>query len=170
MAHRRFGLISRVPRLQDAYNNYKAWQDRTTPTNYNRQASSNPGGYLRMAVVPFGADAAQSFIIKVSRRANQNLDAVIGEHASDTLTGAIRMPGFEPAKAVVFRGTGGSTAHTSEITRLSYKKRQGVSYTHGFGAKTSTERELIAQAAITAALASDLHASVSFLPERLYAA
>jgi hypothetical protein len=168
MARRRFSRLRAVPLLQTAYTNYKTWEDRAQPTNYTRSAASNPGGYIRMAVIPFGAAATQSLIIKVSKRANTELDTIIATHASDTLTDALRLPGFEPAKAIVFRGTGGTEAETSRITNQSYKKRTGVTYTHGFGAKTSTEREYDAQTEITTAVMATTNSSISFTPERFY--
>lgn len=168
MARRRFSTLNKFPLLQAPYTQYKAWQDRTSPTNYTRTATSNPGGYVRLAVVPFGGAAAQKLIIKVSKRANTELDTLLTAHTDATLTGALRLPGFEPAKAIVFRGTGGTAAETSKITGVSYQKRSGVSYTHGFGAKSATERELEAQNEVTAAVAATSNSSVSFTPERFY--
>jgi hypothetical protein len=169
MARRqRFSRIEQVPLLQTAYTRYKQWQDRTEPTSYTRSSSSNPGGYIRVAVTPFGADAAQDLIIKASRRANTELDTLLGARIKITLTGALRLPGFEPAKVVVFRGTGGDAPETSKITGLSYNKRTGSSYVHGFGAGTATEREVEAQSAITEAVMATANSSISFTPERFY--
>lgn len=167
MARRRFSRIQQVPLLQTAYTNFKQWQDRTEPRSYTRSASSNSGGYIRLAVVPFGSDETQELIIKASRRANTHLSTDLGAHIKTVLTDALRLPGFEPAKVVVFRGTGGSTAETSKITQQSYDKRSGASYTHGFGANTTTEREVQAQTSIAAAVAA-VNTSISFLPERFY--
>lgn len=168
MARRRFSRLQQVPLLQNAYSSYKTWQDRTQPTNYTRTAASNPGGYVRLAVTPFGAAAAQKLIIKVSRRANTELDTILTAHTDAVLTGALRLPGFEPAKAIVFRGTGGVATETSKITNLAYSKRTGVSYTHGFGAKSATEREAEAQVEITDAVIATSNSSISFTPERFY--
>jgi hypothetical protein len=168
MPRRRFSNLREVPLLQTAYQNFKTWEDRTAPVTYPRSASSNPGGYVRLAVTPFGSDADQELIIKASLRANTELKTALGARIKTTLTGALRLPGYEPARAVVFRGTGGVTEPTSEITKRKYKKRTGASYTHGFGAGTATEREVEAQQIITTAVMATSNTSVSFLPERFY--
>lgn len=168
MARRRFSTLSAAPRLQTPYNNYKQWQDRTEPTHYTRSSASNPGGYLGVAITPFGGLGEGKVLVKCSRRAFTNVANLLGARVSDETATATRMPGFEPAKAVIFRGTGGTTSETSQITRQSYKKRTGNSYTLPFGGATATEKEMDAQAIIATAVLATANSSVTFLPERLF--
>lgn len=163
---RRFSRIKAAPRLQQAYTNYKTWQD-TVKTYTPRAAGSNPGGFVSVQVRPFGSEMTDLVKVKVSRRANQAIGSDIGARAAVAAPTAIRLPGFQPAKVVVFRGTGTDTQTTSEITKLQYQKRNGASYTHAFGGSTATEKEFEAQDVLLAAFVATAGTSVSFSPERL---
>lgn len=170
MPRRRFSRIKESPRLEDAYNAFKTWQDRTRPVNYTRGADSNTGGFVKKSVKSFGKLGENDLIIKVSRRASnfEPLTTAIATRVSSSLTGAIAYPGFEPAKVVLFAGTGSTSPERSRITNLDYKKRVGKSYTHAFGANTATEGEMEAQQAIATALLAQPNRAVSFQPERRY--
>lgn len=167
MPRRRFSRIKSAKRLGPAYTAYKAWQDLEKPYKA-RPAGSRPGGLIKVAVQPFGEESTAEISVPCSRRANQAVGEVIGARAPAATSTAVRRPGFSPAKAVVFVGTGTTTETTSEITNLSYQKKSGASYTHPFGGSSDTEKEFEAQNAIITAVLTTQNRSVSFVPERLY--
>lgn len=164
---RRFGRIKQAPRLQSAYDNFKLWQDRVeayTP----RPNGSLPGGFIRLSIIPFGLPATQKIVVGASRRANSQLADDLVNRVDADLTGATALGGFQPAKIVLFLGTGTSAPKTSEITRIEYQKRAGASFTHPFGAATATEREYEAFNAIAEALMGlSPNNRVTYTPERI---
>jgi hypothetical protein len=103
------------------------------------------GGSIIRGVSPFGkpigtANANSEKVAITGRAFNQvtavGLDATgTGANNLNLLETFNNTGSFEPAKIVVFVGASGSGDPTrSTITRLSYKKRVGNSYTYPFGA------------------------------------
>lgn len=164
---RRFSRIKQAPRLQQAYTAYKAYQDLVKPYS-PRGAGSSPGGFANVEILAFGLESTDKVKVKVSRRARTSIGANIGARAADATPTAKRMPGLQPAKIVVFKGTGTTSTETSEITNLQYQKRAGASYTHAFGGSVATEKEFEAQEILIAAFVATAGTSVTFVPERLY--
>jgi hypothetical protein len=163
---RRFGNIKQAPKLQQAYTAYKSWQDTVKPYK-ERSSGSKPGGLVYVQIRPFGADGTDLVKVKVSRRAHTAVGGDVGTRAAAATSTAVLKPGLEPAKIVVFRGTGTTTQARSEITNLEYQRRNGSSYTHAFGGSTATEKEFEAQDALITIFATTQGTSVSFQPERL---
>ncbi|WOB42976.1 hypothetical protein HNI00_07270 [Thermoleptolyngbya oregonensis NK1-22] len=96
------------------------------------------------------------------------MSAAIGTRAQTTAPtdGGQRIPGFSPAKAVLFVRTGNGTVATSEITGLQYLKYAGNSYSHPFGRGTSTALEYEEFNEIKGALlSSGGNRRVSYKPE-----
>lgn len=164
---KRFSRIKQAPRLQQAYTSYNVWRDTVKPYQ-PRGAGSSPGGFANVEIVPFGLDGTDKIKVKVSRRARTAIGSEIAGRAVDATAAAKRMPGLNPAKIVVFRGTGTAQTATSEITNLQYQKRAGASYTHAFGGSTATEKEFEAQEILIAAFVATAGTGVTFVPERLY--
>lgn len=167
MPRKRFSRIKAAKRLAPAFEAYKQWQDRVDPYTA-RPAGSRPGGYVQVQVRPFGRDATDLFRVPCSRRSSSTVGELIGARGAAATSTAIRVPGFQPAKAIVFVGTGTATTARSDITNLEYQRRNGASYTHPFGGSTATEKEFEAQAAILTVAAATPNRSVSFTPERMY--
>jgi hypothetical protein len=164
---RRFSRIKQAPKLQTAYDNFKLWQDRVEP--YTPRANGSlPGGFVRLAITPFGLSATPKVIVGASRRANAQLGDDLVNRVDEDITGATGRGGYQPAKVTLFLGTGSSAPKTSEITRLDYQKRGGASFTHPFGASTATEREYEAFTAIAEALMTlSQNNRVSYTPEKV---
>lgn len=167
MPRRRFSRVKAAKRLAPAYEAYKAWQDLDKPYKA-RSSGSKPGGLTPIQVRPFGRDGTTEIRIMMSRRAFNTVNDIIGARGPVATATAVRTPSFSPAKAIVFVGTGSEVQTTSEITRLSYQKRQGASYTHPFGGSTATEKEFEAQNSILTAALTAPNRTVSFVPERMY--
>jgi len=123
------------------------------------------GGSIIRGVSPFGkpigAANANSEKVAITGRAFNQM-AAVGLDASGT--GALNLldtfnntGNFEPAKITIFVGNSGSGDPTrSAITRLSYKKRVGNSYTYPFGATGTApnDHEQTKATALAAAVAA----------------
>jgi hypothetical protein len=88
-----------------------------------------------------------------------------------SLTGAIRIQKFRPAKVTGFRGTGAATYVQSKITKLYYLKYTGDTYGAPFGATSDTEEEFdggsTVKAAVLALFAGADIKRVSISPEKV---
>lgn len=169
MARKRFSRIRAVKRLTPALAAYEAWEDqRGTRPRVARPASSKPGGYSARQIIPFGRDSVELVRVRVSNRAVAAIGSIIATRGEEATANAITLGNFQPAKAIIFIGTGTSTEVRSEITNLTYEKRTGNSFTAAFGGATATEKEFQAQQAISTAVFSSPNRSVSFTPERMF--
>lgn len=165
---RRFSRLEKVRLLSNAATQYEAWDDARSTRQPNVGGGTARGRSKRITINPFGFDPGTGgVIVRVTDRANQILASGLGTHISSSVGADDRAyPGFSPAKVIVFQGTGNSTTETSKITSLRYLKRSGESYTHPFGASSSTEREIEALNAITTALVNaNANRTVSYKPE-----
>lgn len=169
MARKRFDRLRSVKRLTPALAAYEAWEDaRGTRPRKPRAASSKPGGYLRRQVLPFGREGVDLIRVRASERAINAIGSIIANRGEEAAATAITLGNFNPAKAIIFIGTGTATSEISEITRLSYEKKTGNSFTAPFGGQSATEKEFEAQQAILTSVFSTPNRSVSFTPERMY--
>jgi len=130
---------------------------------------------------PIGTANANSQQVTVSGRAFTQLTVVgldatgAGANNLNLLETFNNSGNFEPAKITIFTGASGSVNATkSTITRLSYKKRVGNSYTYPFGSTGTApdNHEQTKAVALAAAIAAKDAAdaansySCSFKPER----
>ena len=156
---------------------YKAYR-RGTSTAYKTTAVLKTGSHP-VTLIPFCAEGITSrYASKMSGRAftamsqNSITDALLnidsgGASGTQQATvGATKTYGFVPAKAVLFVGTGSTSAATSGITLLSYKKRAGTSYTYPLGKGLTATEETYPQVTgkIFAAVSTG-NRTVSFKPE-----
>jgi len=143
------------------------------------------GGSIIRGVSPFGKPIgtanANSEKVAISGRAFNQI-AAVGLDATGTGANNLNLletfnnaGSFEPAKITIFVGASGSGDPTkSTITRLSYKKRVGNSYTYPFGATGTAPNDheqtkaTVLAAAVAAKDAGDAANSYSctFKPER----
>jgi hypothetical protein len=175
MARRRYSDVNRGQILADMQQNRRAWQDRPLDQRGSRLGQGQNRQMNTMYLEPFGITLASNtkYEVKVPVRSRgiSELTAAIGNRVLDTIpetTIGLVQSNFRPARVIYFKGTGTSTVATSAITRARYLKRAGSSYTHPFGAATSTERELAALNAIRSDLKAQPNAGVSYQPERVF--
>lgn len=120
---------------------YQGYRNGTRTVTYTRDENSNPDSILAIYLIPFSEPEDLYYLTGISERANGQVDLVGGVTnlkfktpaqmvAEDSTT---ESRGFQPAKAIVFNGTGGSEPEPSRITGVSYKKRVGASYTFPYG-------------------------------------
>lgn len=112
---------------------------------------------------PIGTNNANSQKVSMSGRASTQATALglnttgTGENNLNLLDTFNNSGNFEPAKITVFVGATGSGDPTrSTITRLTYKKRAGNSYTYPFGATGTppNDHEQTKATALAAAIAT----------------
>jgi hypothetical protein len=167
---KRFSALKRVKRMSGPAAAYEAWDDQVgSRPRQPRPSGSRPGGYMRLQVQPFGAGGTSLIRVRVSNRAVLQVGTLFDDRAPEATADARVNSSFLPSKGIVFVGTGTAVDTTSNITGLSYAKRQGASFTHAFGGLTATEGEFEAQQAILTAALSVPNRSVSFSPERMFA-
>lgn len=153
---RRYSDIRRGGRLNAALTAY---------TNYLQTAATRVPGVgtgtarppqVDLAIVPFNADVATGdfWLARVSEPARALMGSAVATRAQATSTtvAANRIPGYKPAKIVMFAGSGTSTVATSAITGQRYLRYAGQTYSHPFGRATGTDREQEEYNAIRAAL------------------
>ena len=169
MPRKRFSRLKAVKRLEPARIAYEAWEDAAgTRARVPRSASSKPGGYLRRQVIPFGREGADLVRVKASSRAIAAIGSIIAGRGEEAAPLAITLGNFNPAKAIIFIGTGTSAEKRSDITNLTYEKRTGNSFTAPFGGTSAAEKEFEAQQAIITSVFTVPNRSVSFTPERMF--
>jgi hypothetical protein len=157
------------------YQSYKSGQVALT---YTQSATSNPGAFNVVSVLPFAFAAADTTAIKtsVSKRAitSTNLtlfglsEAELGIDTSPPDT-TISTKGFIPAKAICTNVTGTTaTAKTSKITGLAYKTKANASYTFPVGRTSGNPSWAEQKAAIIGQVAAQTtgNKSVTFKPEK----
>lgn len=126
--------------------NFKEWRAEGASADTTAPAMPARGSAIKKALLPFytgSADLLTHAVIKISGRAYGGIAAVgmsdtklsleeINESPPDG-TSYEYIGGFSPAKAVIFLPGTGSNTTVSRITKASYKKRNGSSYTLPFG-------------------------------------
>lgn len=157
---------------------YQSYRNGTRTVTYNRDENSNPDSILAIYLIPFSEPEDLYYLTGISERANgqvalvggvENLKFKLPTDIADT-DSTTESRGFQPAKAVVFNGTGGAEPEPSRITGVSYKKRIGASYTFPYGiaaSATATEANYIVRTREIrdAVNPNGTNRSVSFKPE-----
>ena len=167
---RRYSNIRQGAILNAALNRYIQHLtdvDRTPNVGGGRDRSPT----IELALTPFGFDIDAGTAVRgtTTQRSRTLMQSAVGARGITPTTGIInqRIPGFKPARAVLFVGTGASTVATSEITGLRYLKYGGESYSHAFGQNASTDQEFDAFSEIrTALLAGGANRRVSYQAEQ----
>ena len=126
---------------------------------------------IELAITPFGFDIDAGVAIRgtTTQRSRTLMQAAVGTRGITPAGGIAvqRIPGFKPAKAVLFVGTGASTVATSQVTGIRYLKYNGESYSHAFGQNAATDQEFDAFSEIrTALLAGGANRRVSYQAEQ----
>lgn len=137
---------------------YQDWKSGKRAVEYgDRDAGSRPGDLQRVAIKPFGFEAASTaeYIVDLSTRADNSLTSagvtltLLG--VSKTLTDATFTSNFRPAKVTVAVVGTTSTPEESKLTGRKYKKKSASSYTYPLGRTTAEPSYAGAIAAISAA-------------------
>lgn len=126
--------------------NFKNWRAEGAPATATAPAMPVRGAAIKKALRPFytGSTNLLTFaMVKISGRAYGGIAAVGMTDAKLSLEDVDDTPadgtsyeyisGFSPAKAVIFLPGTGSNTTVSRITQISYKKRNGATYTLPFG-------------------------------------
>lgn len=126
--------------------NFKDWRAEGASADTTAPAMPAKGATVKKALRPFytgSLDLTTFAVVKVSGRAYGGIAAVGMTDAKLSLEDIAETPpdgtsyeyigGFSPAKAVIFLPGTGSTTTVSRITKASYKKRVGATYTLPFG-------------------------------------
>lgn len=141
----RFSRIRQGARLGAAQTRYVQWLQASATRPQRIGQGTARGPQTTIYLEPFGRSMPTATLAaaKVSNEARTIMSTAIGLRAVTTAPtgGGQRMPGFTPAKVVLFVRTGNGTVATSEITGLQYLKYTGSSYSHAFGRGTSTALE-----------------------------
>lgn len=119
---------------------YKDYKSGANPVAYTRSASSLPGGFNPIYIIPFGEPEDLYYLTQISERAAGQLSLVGGQTALNYIDiGAIGAADktesnkYTPAAVTVFDPSGAGANQTSQITGVRYKKVPGQSYTFPFG-------------------------------------
>lgn len=160
---------------------YKDYKSGANTVTYTRAASSLPGGFEPIYIIPFGESEDLYYLTQISGRAQDQVALVGGQAALNYLAlaaaGAVdktESNKYTPAAVTVFDPSGAPANQTSQVTGVRYKKTPGQSYTFPFGkdagatgaaATFKTRATAIKTAAETANPAN----SVTFRPEILRA-
>ncbi|NJO78819.1 MAG: hypothetical protein HC827_10015 [Cyanobacteria bacterium RM1_2_2] len=165
----RFSRIRNAKTYSEALVKLQAWEDERYNRLNNGVGTRGPRPpQTELALTPFGLelDAGEKALSRAASTGWTALSASVGTRASTTLTGAVKLNGYKPARLVAFFRTGGGTAATSEITGMKYLKYAGARHSVPFGASTATEREYDAFQTISAAIrAGGPNRTVSYSPE-----
>lgn len=141
----RFSRIRQGARLGQAQTRYIQWlqQSATRPQRIGQGTARGP--QVTLYLEPFGKDMPTG-VLAVGRASNEArtiMSAAVGTRAqvSAPTNGGQKIPGFSPAKVILFVRTGNGTVATSEITGLQYLKYTGNSHSHPYGRGTDTSLE-----------------------------
>lgn len=122
---------------------FQDWYSKQRVITYTRDAASKPGQLDEVAIKPFGvlSTSTTMALVDYSKRAKDGVSTAgvtaALKHAANT-TGASKIIGFEPARAVItVVGTGNGTPTDSKITGRKYNKKSNNSYTYPFGQGTA---------------------------------
>lgn len=155
--------------------NYNEFATGSKKVEYPRDEDSLQISIEEVSINPFGLGHGDSskVLTGISQRVlnNTNLTPVLAAGGVSTTPDptAVRLTGFEPAKAVVFiaDATQPTTPEPSQITGIKYKKRAGSSFTVPYGSKAGETNERAVRASIAEAVAGITRGSVSFKSEKL---
>jgi hypothetical protein len=171
------GTSSNEPPVDSIAGNFRDFRDGRSVINYPRDPSSLPGGLNVVWVSPFHTpfDAGSGATIGISDRVEALTLTTIAatRTAAGVITAAptdiIDVKKFTPAKAIVRLGATGAGVNTvSQITGVSYSKKDDPSYTIPMGQKTGSTFESEVRADVLAAVnAIGDDASVSFDSEEV---
>lgn len=138
----RFSRIRQGARLGQAQSRYIQWlqESATRPQRIGQGTARGPQTTIYLE--PFGKSMPTGTlaISRVSNEARTIMSAAIGPRVQTTAPtqGGVKIPGFSPAKVILFVRTGNGVLATSEITGLQYMKYAGNSYSHAFGTSAAT--------------------------------
>lgn len=142
---RRFSRLRDANRLEEAADRYLAWIAASATRVPNVGGGASRGPSVELGITPFGFDLPASTFVRASATDSSRvqMSSDIGTFATVPGAGVSlqRIPGFKPARAALFIGTGTRTTATSAITGLPYNKYSGDRYSHPFGRGAATDLE-----------------------------